>query len=128
MNADTFKNLCFEQQWSLIVAIAVRDALEPFHLTDRLPQEEMPEFNRRVRRAVLTATYAMMHLEKPGCRENVSRAIAEIPDYWEIPALLPDDHEYFNDGPTLAWSEKYPNQKYKIETWCKTGQFPEDSG
>jgi hypothetical protein len=128
MDSDAFNRLTLEQQWSLVVGIAVRNALEPFHEgKGLLPDAVMPQLNRRVRRAILISTYSMMHLGKPGCRKNVESLIAEVPNYWEIPDILPEEHDYFEHGPSLAWSDVFTEKKDKAETWYKTGKLA-DSG
>ncbi len=124
-SAGRFGEMSGEQQWAMIIAQYVRNALECFHAGDDgiIPQSAMPELNRRVRRAVLEAVYALMHVDQPGCNRHVAITAATIPGYWEAPELLPEEKALLEEGHSRERYAAYEAVEHQIEAWFKTGQM-----
>jgi len=126
MKPEKLAQLSMEQQWAMIIAYGVRDALEPFHVGEHriLPPTVMPELNRRVRYAVLQSVYALLHLDRPNCRRTIARAARAVPDYWEIVELLPEERAVLD-------ADEESEQRYherervhpKRQTWLQTGRY-----
>lgn len=72
------------------IAMAVRNELETFHI-QHVPDDLMPELNRTIRNAILTALYAAYHGESNPFALQFFRFQRKcIPVYWEPPVLLED--------------------------------------
>jgi hypothetical protein len=129
MDAVIFSKLPPEQKWAMVIALAVRDALERFHGNDHgmIPDSAMPELNRRVRHAILTTVYCLMHFDKPGCRLNLDNRVSGVPHYWEIPRISPRDQDYFDRGDDTFIGRPAGQHDESYHTWFTTGQFPDGS-
>jgi hypothetical protein len=73
---------------ALVVSMSIRNAMEDFHC-DHLSDEQMAELNPIIRNAVLTALYSLQS-EDPRCVLYRNFQDRLIPDYWELPELLPE--------------------------------------
>ena len=125
MTPDEFKELSVEKQWALVIAHEVRNALEEFHGGEDgiIPDSIMPELNRRLRHCILQAVYMLMHIERPGCSFGVSWALQGIPDYWEVPELLPEEKALMDEGNSPERYAAYEAVERRREKWFKTGRF-----
>jgi hypothetical protein len=116
MTEDKFISLTPAQRQALILGMAVRNALEPFHASDHyglISDAVMPELNQRVRDALHMASYAYQHVDRPGCAEYISNYVRMIPDYWEVPAFGPGEQEYLDKGFSPEQYEKYEEARRK---------------
>lgn len=76
------------QAQAMIIAVAVRNAMEDFHC-EHVPNELMPELNRAVRAGVMEAP-TLLDLaasDDPTLARGAQAALAFLqpPDYWEPP-------------------------------------------
>jgi hypothetical protein len=95
------------------------------------PEKLMPELNRRVRHAVLTSVYTLLHSDRPGCLRALGNAASGIPKYWEVVELLPEELAVLDaDKESIKLYEARNRVKEKREAWFKTGRCngPKASG
>lgn len=73
---------------SLLIAAAIRNAMEDFHVK-HLSDEQMRELNPIIRNAVFTALHAAQSIDwSQAARTYVDYQSQHIPPYWEQPELL----------------------------------------
>ena len=98
MRTEAFKTLRPEQLWTMLIASSVRNALEDYHVNGMLPQEIMPELNRKVRERILPTIYALQNPDLPGSGPYLTVVNFHAPDYWEVPCLSESDLHFFQTG------------------------------
>jgi len=82
------------QLMSMYIAMAVRNAMEDFHV-EHLSDEQMAELNPIIRNAIYTALYVMDRRHKDlRCFTWFKFTSSLIPAYWELPELI---DEFAND-------------------------------
>lgn len=88
-----------------IIAMAVRNAMEDFHVA-HLADEQMRELNPIIRNAIVTALHAIRHMNKDKASAAYVRFQERlIPDYWEQPEL---NEEFLH---LITWFTDNPNAK-----------------
>jgi len=118
MRPEALMELTPEQLWTMLISSSVRNALEDYHVNGMLPQEIMPELNRKVRERILPTVYALLHPDLPGSGPYLTVVNFHVADYWEVPTLSDADRQFFETGTAEASSDgqvpkKRPRKKPK---------------
>jgi hypothetical protein len=86
------------RQTALIIAMAVRNAMEDFHC-QHLSDAHMRQLNPIIRNAICTALHALKNYSKSTkAREFINFNVLSIPDYWEKPELIAPFGEHASPG------------------------------
>ena len=73
---------------AMLIAMAVRNALEDFHVQN-IPEIHMKELNQTIRNGIYTGLHALRFAKSnPGANIMVQEYARSIPPYWEKPEFL----------------------------------------
>ena len=84
MKFSTFASLTQPQQYAMVLAMQVRNAMEDFH-AEHLTDTQMNELNPIIRQALYDAVLMINDNKDPNSVKDFEFLVSMIPDDWEIP-------------------------------------------
>lgn len=84
MTDEDFARLTPLQQNTMVLAIAIRNAMEDFHVR-HLTDQQMEELNPIIRQALFDVLYKIQDPDRERQHAAMRHLVEQIPGYWEVP-------------------------------------------